>query len=63
MTLRNYFKLMILIRKEIGYQGKKVNEKTILQILIANKEERETLCKQLGYKNPFLYFIKNRIFH
>ena len=62
-TLRNYFKLMILIRKEIGYQGKKVNEKTILQILIANKEECESLCKQLGYENPLLYFIRNRIFH
>ena len=63
VTLRNYFKLMILIRKEIGYQGKKVNEKTILQILIANKEECESLCKQLGYENPLLYFIRNRIFH
>lgn len=31
VTLRNYFRLMILIRKEIGYKGRKVNEKTILQ--------------------------------
>lgn len=46
-TLKNYFKLMILMRKEIGYKGKKVNEKTILQILIANKKECEELYKLL----------------
>lgn len=63
LTLRNYFKLMVLIRKEIGYKGEKVNEKSILQILIANKEECESFCKQLGYKDSFLYSIKNKIFH
>lgn len=62
-TLKNYFRLMILIRNEIGYRGKKVNEKTILQILIANKEECEKLSKQLGYKNSFIFFCKHRIFH
>lgn len=63
LTLKNYFKLMVLIRKEIGYKGEKVNEKSILQILIANKEECESFCKQLGYKDSFLYSIKNKIFH
>ena len=51
LTLKNYFKLMILIRKEIGYKGEKVKEKAILQILTTNKEECEILSKQLGYKN------------
>ena len=63
LTLRNYFKLMVLIRKEIGYKGEKVNEKSILQILIANKEECENFCKQLGYKDSFLYSIRNKIFY
>ena len=54
---------MVLIRKEIGYKGEKVNEKSILQILIANKEECENFCKQLGYKDSFLYSIRNKIFY
>ena len=54
---------MVLIRKEIGYKGEKVNEKSILQILIAKKEECENLCKQLGYKDSFLYSIRNKIFY
>lgn len=62
LTLRNYFKLMVLIRKEIGYKREKVNEKTILQILIANKEECESFCKQHGYKDSFLYSIRKKIF-
>lgn len=62
LTLRNYFKLMVLIRKEIGYKREKVNEKTILQILIANKEECESFCKQLGYQDSFLYSIRKKIF-
>lgn len=49
LTLRNYFKLMVLTRKELGYKDKKVDEKVILQILVGKESEYNSICKKLGY--------------
>ena len=49
LTLRNYFKLMVLTRKELGYKDKKVDEKVILQILVGKESEYNSICKRLGY--------------
>ena len=55
ITLNNYFKLLLLIRKELGHKNKKINEKDILKLLVANETDYESLCYQLGYKKRFCW--------
>lgn len=50
ITLKNYFKLLLLIRKELGHKNKRIQEKDILKLLTANETDYECLCSQLGYK-------------
>ena len=50
ITLNNYFKLLLLIRRELGHKNKRIQEKDILKLLVANETDYESLCSQLGYK-------------
>ena len=50
ITLNNYFKLLLLIRSELGHKNKRIQEKDILKLLVANETDYESLCSQLGYK-------------
>ena len=45
----------LLIRKELGHKNKKINEKDILKLLVANETDYESLCYQLGYKKRFCW--------
>lgn len=50
ITLDNYFKLLLFIRRELGHKNKGIKEKDILKLLVANEMDYEKLCCQLGYK-------------
>ena len=55
ITLKNYFKLLLLIRKELGHKNKRIQEKDILKLLVANETDYESLCSQLGYKKKYCW--------
>lgn len=50
ITLQNYLTLLLLIRKELGHKNKRIDEKSILRLLVANEKDYMSLCYQLGYK-------------
>lgn len=58
ITLNNYFKLLLLIRRELGHKNKRIQEKDILKLLVANEMYYESLCSQLGYKKRICWCRK-----
>lgn len=58
ITLNNYFKLLLLIRRELGHKNKRIQEKDILKLLVANETDYESLCSQLGYKKRICWCRK-----
>lgn len=58
ITLNNYFKLLLLIRRELGHKNKRIQEKDILKLLVANETDYESLCSLLGYKKRICWCRK-----
>ena len=58
ITLNNYFKLLLLIRRELGHNNKRIQETDILKLLVANETDYESLCSQLGYKKRICWCRK-----
>ena len=61
ITLKNYFKLLLLIRRELGHKNKRIQEKDILKLLVANETDYESLCFQLGYKKKICWYKKVKL--
>ena len=61
ITLNNYFKLLLLIRRELGHKNKRIQEKDILKLLVANETDYESLCSQLGYKKKICWYKKVKL--
>lgn len=53
ITLNNYFKLLLLIRRELGHKNKGIQEKDILKLLVRNETDYESLCCQFGCKKKY----------
>lgn len=50
ITLDNYFKLLLFIRRELGHKNKGIKEKDILKLFVTSEKDYEELCRKLGYK-------------
>lgn len=50
ITLDNYFKLLLFIRRELGHKNKGIKEKDILKLFVTSEKDYEKLCRKLGYK-------------
>ena len=55
ITLDNYFKLLLFIRRELGHKNKGIKEKDILKLFVTSEKDYEELCRKLGYKKTVLY--------
>ena len=61
ITLDNYFKLLLFIRRELGHKNKGIKEKDILKLFVTSEKDYEELCRKLGYKKQcFMDKKRNR---